>query len=318
MRRRPKPGTRRLLWLGLALFCGAACERQTPGRQPPGGAAAKVGGGAAEPAAGAAPQPAPAPPPAPTGPIEDIDLGPLKVESWPQVVAKLERAHYDAEVLGLREVRFTLSYRSKRQAAVEALAKGRWKPGGPPELELTQVKRDGKVLAAPEGEEQIGQKVAWERLHYKLLKLIEGLGNGFLSRRIFDWRSARGAVKQEGDHLLLTYTQEKLGQTTIEVGPGYAVQRVSIVAPEGYTRSMTYKTRSEGGRNLVVDGLFSTRMDKPLHDKARITLEAMDGNRFQISYDKVGRYWLPVKLVKTIPKLAEQLDVELKYEAALP
>jgi hypothetical protein len=317
-----------LICICLAVLPGACRKREAPRAAEPRAAepkAAEPGAaepGAAEPGAaepGAAepgPREAePAPPPA----IEPITPGELQVGTVAEVAAKLERTHYDAEALGLRQVRFSLRYRSKKDG-VEAQVDGRWHSGGPPEVSLGEVSRKGVKLEPPgDDPEDLGQKLAWDRLKKKILKLVEGIGNGFLSRRIFDWKSVTGGeVKKKGDRLVLSFSQDKMGQVTVVVGEGYRVQKVTAVSPLGFSRSMSYQTEVVDGRNLVTSAVLEGKLKKKLHKRARQVMATLDGTRFEIAYGKVGRYLLPVKLHKVIPGTQDELELQFTYQEAKP
>jgi len=257
----------------------------------------------------------PAPPPQPSGPIEPLKLGRLSVEPFKKVAAKLRRAHYDAESLGVQELRFDLQYRGKLQQ-VQVLAQGTWRRGKKPQLKLLKVLRFGKELPPP-ADKDVGQKIAWERLREKLDRLVQGIGSGFLSQRIQSWTKLEGQVSKRGGKLHLSFEQE-MGKTEVVVGRKYTVEKVSVVSPRGFTRSMSYKHRLEGGRNLVKEALLRGRTHKKMRQKAEMVIRSIDGTRFSIRHQQVGRFWLPVKLDKEVPKLKDKISMTIKYQSVKP
>lgn len=258
----------------------------------------------------------PAPPP-----VTPVKPHPLKVEPMAAVVTKLISTHYDAQNLGLKEIQFKVGFSLKR-TAVKAQAEGWWQIGGPPEVKLLQVERAGKKLAPPsKGEAKaVGQNIAWEQLRYKLLKLVEGVGNGFLSRRLLDWKALPGEVQLKQGKLQLTMKQKQLGVVTVVVGPGYVVEQVSVRSPRGIVRSMIYSYQRDQGRNLVTKAVLTAHAEPgtKVPQRTQMGIKAADQTAIEISYAKVGRYLLPVKVRKVMPNIKEELALKIEYLSAKP
>jgi hypothetical protein len=263
------------------------------------------------------PTPAQAAPPVPEvkGPPA-LDLGPLVKEEAKKVFEKLLSAHYDPEALGLRELEYSVEFESKLGKAT-ARGKGEWKSGTPPTMVLTELRRDGKVETEPGSNEAAKQEwTSWqERIH----QLLDGLTNGYLSRRIEDWKAKPSKVALKDGKLELSF-EDKDNQTTVVIGPGYKVETVNNHYERGISRSMAYTHRVEGGRNLVVKALLHAAVDpgSKLPPRATTVMTAADKTLFEITYDSVGRYLLPVKLHKVIPAQAEEMTLTVRYTAVRP
>ena len=313
----------------LILLLGA-CQSSDP-KKPQPGAGAKPGPGVAG-AKKAPVVPAKAPPPEPEKkvrvfvprsyppalPIQPVKTRPLVEAPVGAEATHLLEAHYDAEGLGLKELQYTLEFKSKR-GATEAKASGWWQSGAPPVVKLLEVRKAGKKLVPPgKNPEEVGQKIAWEALSHKLLKLVDGMGNGFLARRLFDWKALSGTVKLQKKKLTLKFKQE-FGETEVLVGEGYVVQKVTVRS-KGIVRSMSYESRTEQGRNLVNRARLKAFVEKgaKLPKRAHKVMQAADGTTFELAYSKVGRYLMPVKLRKVIPALGEDLTLTITYKSAKP
>ncbi len=250
--------------------------------------------------------------------IQPVKMGPLAEAPLKDVAVKLLSAHYDAEGLGLKELQYDLELSSKK-TRTKTRASGWWQSGGPPEVTLSQVQKNGKTLAKPgKNPEEVGQNMAWEALRHQLLRLMDGVGNGYLARRLFDWKALAGTVKLQKGKLVLRFKQE-FGHTEVLVGQGYVVQQVTVRA-KGIVRSMSYKTRLEQGRNLVTSARLEARVEKgsKLPKRAHKVMQAANGTTFELKYQKVGRYLLPVMLRKLIPAMGEDLTLKIKYRSAKP
>lgn len=255
-------------------------------------------------------------PPAP--PIRPVKIRPLEEAPLEVVATRLLEAHYDAEGLGLKELQYTLEFTSKK-SRTEAKASGWWQSGGPPEVTLLEVRKAGKKLTPPgKNPEEVGQNIAWEGLRGKLLKLVDGMGNGFLARRLFDWKALSGTVKLQKKTLRLQFKQE-FGETVALVGEGYVVRQVTV-RTKGIVRSMSYQSRTEQGRNLVTRALLKAYVaqDAKLPKRAHKVMQAANGTTFELEYGKVGRYLMPMKLRKVIPAMGEDLTLVITYKSAKP
>lgn len=251
-------------------------------------------------------------------PIQPVKAQPLARAPVKQVVTRLTEVHYDAEALGLRELQYKLHFISRREK-IDARASGWWQSGGPPEVKLLQVKRDGKQLQRPgKKAEEVGQNIAWTGLRYQLQKLMDGVGNGFLARRLFDWKKREGTVKLQGKKLQLVLNQE-MGKTEVTVGPGHRVLSVTVRS-RGIVRSMHYKYRMEQGRNLVSGARLEASVEQgtKLPKRAYSVMKAANGTIFELEYKKAGRYLLPVKLHKKVPGTGQELTLEIEYLSAKP
>lgn len=313
---------------GLILLL-SACPDMAPSNPPASSPPPAAPGSGAEPEKRptvATPRPEeavrPSPDASPPRAIEPVLLDQVrKDDAAAEVVAKLIQAHYDAEALGLRELGFSLAFSSKK-LGIEAKAEGSWTSGSAPKVTLTHVQKDGKEVPPPKKDEagDVGKLMGWSDLEFKVLKLVEGIGNGFLSRRLFDWSKISGTKSEEGERLILTFTEGDGGVTRVKIGPRYVVEQVSMRFKQGFSRSMEYKYKFENGRNLVAEAVMTSTVDPgvKLHRRATSTLKLSEGTRFGIEYGPVGRYVLPVKLTKLIPAMGEDMSLAITYARALP
>lgn len=266
-------------------------------------------------------RPAPAPrtdlPPPIKGKIPALELGALKKESAREVVAKLIEAHYDAERLGLRELKFKLDYASKRKDT-STKGEGGWKSGGAPTVALTSIVQSGKTLKP---ETKLHQQM-FQAMTYRMRRLLDGLGNGFLSRRLHDLKKLDGEVEKKGKRLELRFAlkDEAGSKMTLVVGERYQVERIERTSPKGVVRAMQYEYQLEGGRNLMRSARMMVRFadNTKIPQKARVKLTAANNTLFQISYKKVGRFFVPTHLHKTMPASGDEISLGLSYSAALP
>ena len=253
--------------------------------------------------------------------IKPLELGELVEEPLKEVVAKLNLAHYDAEALGLKGLEGNVEFTSKKLGLL-ARAKVIWKSGSTPEVTLSEVEKDGKKIPAPTGDQpdEIGRAIGWSDLQYKILKLVEGLGNGYLAHRLLEWKEAKGTAKLTKKALIISLDQNKQGKVVVKVGPGYEVRKVEAIHPKGFTRAMTYEVQRHNGRNLVTGALLTAEAHKgaELHKRAKMMLKAIHNTRFEIGYGDAGRYLLPVKLRKVIPSMREEMTMAITYSKVWP
>jgi hypothetical protein len=290
--------TRRPSTLVLALLTLlTGCPREAP--PPPGGGTA-----------GLAPSPSVTAPP--------LQLGELAQEPLAAVVDKLTRAHYDAQSHGLRQLAFSVEL-TLSKAKTQATATGRWRQGEQvPVVEITSISRQGKPEPRPQDDSGIGWQM-WTSLRLQLQNLLEGLGRGFLAQRLGQWRGLEGKSALRDGKLVLTFG-DKEGETEVQVGKGYVVERVTHRSPKGVTRSMTYTHQREGGRNLVTRAVFGMQMD-PSAEVSRLSKKVVrmtDQMVFEITYTRVGGYLLPSQLRKTMPGDGDQITVKISYTEAKP
>ena len=255
-------------------------------------------------------------PPAP--PIVPITAQKLKIDEAPKVIALANRAHYDPDHLGLKDLVFSAVLKMKnKKGKTEVHADCRWK-GGAPDVELTRVMRDGKAI---DKEKHELNKTIWTSLQFRARRVLNGIGRGFLRDRIEQFKTMAGKVtKLDGPKLQLVYDDKKAGKTTIVVGEGYRVESIKIESPLGVTRSATYEHLSVGGRNLVKKTVYNVAIDEnsKAPRKAEVMLKAGNGAVTEISYAKVGRYHLPSKLVKHMPVVDDHMEVIFTHKRARP
>lgn len=310
--------------LTLPLLLSACPDKPAPG-EPAAKAAAEPAKAATEPAkATAEPTKAAAEPTkaaAPPAEIKPIDLGPLKAGPLAEVVERLNTAHYDAEALGLQSVEGRVEMTSKKMGVL-ARAKVKWTSASTPVVTLVEVEKGGKKIPAPVGDtpNQIGAAIGWSDLQFKILKLVEGLGNGYLAHRLLEWKESKGEVALDGQTLRLTLQQGEQGTVTVEVGERYEVRKVTATHPKGFTRAMTYEMQTHQGRNLVTGAVLEAKTAKgaKLHKRASMMLKAIHGTRVEIGYGEAGRFFLPVKLRKLVPSMAEELTMAITYDKVTP
>jgi len=279
-------------WLVLSLLLALlpGCRRLAPG--------AGVGSG------GLSTAPAP------------LKTGPLVVEPVGEVAKKLVAAHYEPAALGLRELGFDVELRLKKTSS-RATGTGKWKQGGGrPEVALREVERRGQreQQAADPG---VGTQI-WQSLRFQTEALLDGLGQGFLSRRLQEWqRLGSGKVALESGKLVLRFGSEG-GETAVTVGEGYRVERVEHRSPKKINRTMTYEHQLEGGRNLVTRARLAVTIDEGSGMTAQqvTSLRSTDGMLFEIGYERVGGFLLPVRLRTQMKAPEEETVVTVRYTSA--
>lgn len=325
-----------LLTLVLATSTAACTKPQTGSGSgsaatgPAAGAHGKARSATKPEAATPAKGPAASKPTAPTPPRNDLPppivgaIPPLKIPALakgpaPALVAQLRQAHYDPERLGLREVRFKLTYLEKL-TETRATAEGSWKSGGPPQLSLSGLWRKGAAVA----KDNKRRENMHTALTFRLRRLLDGLGNGFLSRRLFDWRQREGKVEVLGDggrRLTYQVANEFSKETVVvEIDAQARIRSVERRSQRGVNRKMSYTYKMVDGRNLVQSGTVSITFadNAEIRGKLRKKLSTMQGMSYQFTFTKVGRFWLPTQIYRRSPALAREISLALTYEAAKP
>lgn len=235
-----------------------------------------------------------------------------------QLVAALQAAHYDPERLGLRKLSFTLSYLDKKRS-IKIDAKGSWTSRSPAEVTITKLTRDGKAL----GKETKRQQQMHQALTFRLRRLLDGLGNGFLTKRLYAWADKPGkvaAAKANKGKVSLTmdvkneFNSEKVVVTVDDMA---RVEHVRRASNRGVVREMRYAYRMIDGRNLVSTATAKVSLANApkLKGRMRMRLMSMDGMNFQFTYTKVGRFWLPKTIYRRSPKVGQEIALELEYDA---
>ncbi|MCK5799946.1 MAG: hypothetical protein KAI47_22300 [Deltaproteobacteria bacterium] len=266
-------------------------------------------------------KPAPDLPPAIQGPIPAVKLVPLNAKlSAKKIIQAIRDAHYDAERLGLRQVDFSMTY-VEAHKATKVTATGRWKSGGPPDLTLKTLSRENKTIAKDtKRHEQMHQAMT-----FRLRRLLQGLGKGFLSQRIADWLHRDGKVRTvksnaAGKKKMLEIVYAVSNEfnhenVTLLIDAENRVERVTRTSDRGVTRTMRYHYRMVGGRNLVTRGEVSISFgdNAKIKGKLRTRLMATDDMNYQFTYKKIGRFYLPTQIYRRSPKLGRRLVIELTY-----
>ncbi|MBW2732721.1 MAG: hypothetical protein JRH20_10045 [Deltaproteobacteria bacterium] len=251
------------------------------------------------------------------GPIPPLKLHALKKGAVRDVLKKLIEAHYDAERLGLRELRFKLAYASMHRNT-STKGEGHWRSGGPPSVKLGNIMQDGKTLAR---KSKVHQQM-YQAMTYRMRRLLDGLGNGFLSRRLHDLKDLDAKVEKKNGTLELHFDlkDEAGSKMMVVVGKGYRVERIERSSTKGVIRGMKYDYQLEGGRNLVRSAQMMVRFtdDTKIPKKARAKLAAGNNSLFQIRYKKIGRFFVPIRLHKKMPATLGEITLDLTYSAALP
>lgn len=244
-------------------------------------------------------------------PLEPLALGALAEGNLQAVVDKLAQAHYDPESLGLSELGFEAELVLARKAT-SARGQGSWRRGGRPEVKLVAVTRDGKEEAAP-SEPGVKTQI-WESLRLQLQNLLEGLGRGFLSQRLSDWRKLEGRAALKEGKLLLSFADDG-GTNEVTIAEGYRIERVVHRSVKRVNRTMSYEHEEEGGRNRVTRAVFQVEIEAgaDLPPRALQLLEVQQGQRYELRYATVGGFRLPVSLRKVNPKIGDELEVKLRY-----
>lgn len=240
----------------------------------------------------------------------------LRLEKLPfaRAVERLTERHYDPARLGLKTLRFRLALRSVKDQT-DATAEGYVRVGSAPDVRVHRILRQGKPTDATS---EVGQLI-WKGMRFQLRRLLEGLGSGFLAERLAQWKGVAGESALSDGHLRLTI-QEPSGKTEILVGPAWQVEKVTHVASQGVTRTMSYTTRLEGGRSLVTGAVMGVMIDpsSTLPKRGKAMLRFADQSRFEVQYAKVGRYLLPVRLRKSVPSRHDEVEVTLTYTTVQP
>jgi macrodomain Ter protein organizer (MatP/YcbG family) len=250
-----------------------------------------------------------------TGPIPAHELTKLSPKlDAKQLVHALQAAHYDAEHLGLRQLSFKLSYLDKKRR-IKIEAKGRWTSRSPAEVEISSLSRDGKPVA----KDTEPHKKMYQALTFRLRRLLDGLGKGFLTRRLYAWRDRPGKLAAvKGGKLSLTmdvkneFNAEKV---VVLVDDKSRIEKVTRRSNRGVVRAMSYRYRMIDGRNLVSTATASVRFEGKAQIKRRMRtrLMSMDGMNFQFTYAKFGRFYLPKSIYRRSPKIGQEIAIELSY-----
>lgn len=297
---------------------------------PAAGAPSKAGSAPKAKAAVPAQGPATSKPATPTPPRNDLPppivgaIPPWKTPALakataPAIVAQLREAHYDPERLGLRELRFKLTYLEKL-TETRATADGSWKSGAPPQLTLSGLWRKGAAV----GKDNKRRENMHTALTFRLRRLLDGLGNGFLSRRLFDCRQREGKVELLGDggrrliyQVANEFSKEKV---VVEIDVQARIRSVERRSQRGVNRKMTYTYKMVDGRNLVQSGTVSITFadNAKIRGKLRTKLSTMQGMSYQFTFTKVGRFWLPTQIYRRSPALGREISLALTYQAAKP
>jgi hypothetical protein len=247
--------------------------------------------------------------------IAPLSMGPLIVEPVRAVIEKLERAHYDPGSLGLESLAFSIELVETKN---EVLAKGegRWRKGSFPEVELGSFRRKGKESSAPKDAGL--QKEIWSAVKEQIEFLLEGLGQGFLTKRFEMWSKMQGKATLKGDRLLLELSDDQ-GTYQAIIKEGYVVEQITHHSTQGINRKMSYSDLMEGGRNLVQRAVLAVTIDEgaSLPDKDNILARENDGLTFEMRYQKIGAFWLPVSLRK-LARGGDEVRLSLSYRSALP
>jgi hypothetical protein len=245
--------------------------------------------------------------------LPPLKLPPLSALPSDQAVENLIRAHYDPSRMGLRELAYRVDL-ALPQLKTRMQGTGTWQRDGSVEVKVRSVERKGKTELAP-ADPGIGTQV-WTALEYQTEGLLEGMGKGFLSQRLAQWKKLKGESRLEGKTLLLRFHEES-GETVVSVGEGWVVQKVESFSPKKVKRWMEYRHRLEQGYNIVT----FARMRVHVEEGADIPpggvkmLKSGDGLTFQLEYGDVAGYQLPVQLRKTSSRGEEAL-LRLVYTAA--
>jgi hypothetical protein len=253
---------------------------------------------------------------APSSPMSPLTLGPLRQEPAKAVMAKLLAAHYSPTSAGLQRLSFAVTFTWNRHQ-LTAKGEGRWKQSGGPEVELTSVERRGKIEHAPD-ELGVGRQI-WASIKEQIESLLEGLGRGFLSDRLAQWQNLEGQSTRQKNNLVLELSSED-GPYTVLIDAHYAVEKVTTRSAAGITRGLVYQSRVVDGRNLITRAVYQARADAgaklPVRDERII--KGSDGMTFEIDYDRVGRYYLPIRLHKNSPGTGDDVQLTIKYLTAEP
>ena len=162
----------------------------------------------------------------------------------------------------------------------------------------------------------------YQAMTFRLRRLLEGLGNGFLSRRLTAWLQREGKVRSlPGGKLEVEYAVKNEfndEKVTLLIDKRHRIERVTRHSNRGVTRTMRYTYQMIDGRNLVSRGDVSVSFDDnaKIDGKLRVRLMTMDGMIYQLTYKKIGRFYLPTQIYRKSPKLAQQISLDLTYTDA--
>ncbi len=238
-----------------------------------------------------------------------------------ELVAAIQAAHYDPERLGLRKLGLSLSYLDKKRN-IKIEASGSWQSRSPAQVTISKLTRDGKIL----GKESKRHQQMHQALTFRLRRLLEGLGNGFLTHRLYSWADQPGKVAAvKGDtikgaavSLSMDVNNEfNAEKVVVTVDDKARVVHVKRTSSRGVVREMSYAYRMIDGRNLVSSATVKVSLANApkLKGRMRVRLMSMDGMSFQFTYGKVGRFWLPKTIYRKSPKIGQEIALDLTYAA---
>ena len=230
-------------------------------------------------------------------------------------IAHLRQAHYDPYAQGLAELVFRVLYRAKK-TETEVEAEAHWYRDRPLELKVTRATRKGSSLATSRQKSQL-----YHSLGVSVHHLLRGLGRGFLSERLAEL--AKGPPPQvkplRGGGVELTYeksAKEFSSALALSVERDLSVRHIARRSTRGMTRTMSYRFEHYEGRNLVREARLSVRFasQATIPKKVQRRLAATNNTLYQISYETVSGYRLPVAFYRTLPDLQDGTVLELKYK----
>jgi hypothetical protein len=251
-------------------------------------------------------------------PIKPHRLPKFEVQPTKRMVDSLINAHYDPLALGLWLLEFDVTLTTKRKQS-KVVASGTWHKSGRLELKLSHVERSGRrVPRSPISH------MLYQHAELRLKRLLDGLGRGFLSKRLMEWKTLRGKIAsgQKGAITISLSSKSEFGVSRIEaiVDKGFKIAKVTRHSPHGVSRSIAYRYRDELNRNLVTGGKMAVAFsaDSKVPQKARRKLQASNEARYEIRYGRKGRFLLPTTFIKRLPAMKETMTLELRYKKVLP
>ncbi len=220
-----------------------------------------------------------------------------------RLMMEVDQRHYDPIKQGLKELSFSLQLSIKGPGNhTETEAQGSWR-GGQLELKLTAVRRQGKEIKQDTKE---GGHI-WGVSKELTLRLLDGLGRGYLRPRVDQFKRLKGKIRREGKVIEIDYQNPDRGITTFRLDAEHRIERLSMASSDGVNRTMSYTYQMEGKQNMIREATLSATVKKGARYPKRIKaqIRRTNGMRFGFKYVKVGRFLLPSTLHRTTPRLTK-------------
>ena len=224
------------------------------------------------------------------------------------ILRSVHRANHDPIALGLKRAHFDLDYRISNPPH-KTTATCRWH-AGKLHISINEIKKAGKRVSTH-------NKVVYEQMEARIRSLLREFGHGFMTARLKQWLHAGASVAgknaRAGPGMIALQISDELGKTHVHVGKNGRVTKASHLSTKNIRRTMTYAHHLLDGRNAVRQAVLSITLPKSASDAAKTVLRRSQGIRFDITYTRVGKYWLVSRLDKRIPGMHTSLSLRFSY-----